>query len=39
MKKMKEKFTAEILTIFFKFVWICLFVDRIYLCVVVNTVV
>jgi len=39
MKKMKEKFTDEIFTIFVNFVWICLFVDRIYLCVVLNTVV
>jgi hypothetical protein len=36
---MKGKITAEIFIIFVKFVWICLFVDRIYLCVVVNTVV
>jgi len=36
---MKGKITAEIFTIFVKFAWICLFVNRIYLCVVVNTVV
>jgi len=36
---MKEKFTAEVFNIFVNFVWICLFVDRIYLYIVVNTVV
>jgi len=39
MKKTKEKITAEIFNIFVKFVWIFLLMDRIYLCVAVNSVV
>jgi len=39
MKKMKEKSTAEIFTMFLKLAWTYLLVDRIYLCAVLNTVV